>query len=69
MQGKRTLHELINAKACLQIRCRRCKHTTLLFPLKLIEKLGWDATVDQVKAKVRCSECGAMVANVYEAVR
>jgi hypothetical protein len=31
--------------------------------------IGWDATVEEIKTKVRCSKCGAKTANVYEATR
>jgi hypothetical protein len=70
MQGQRTLQDLINAKACLQIVCRRCRHAALIFPMDLIgPDIGWDATVAEVSKKVRCSKCGAKTANVYEAAR
>jgi len=54
-----TLLDLARAKLALVATCRRCKHRQTLFPYGLASKLGSDFPVDQLAARLRCTECRA----------
>jgi hypothetical protein len=43
----------------LSIRCRKCGHTRVTEPHALAKILGWEATLEAVAARLRCSKCSA----------
>ena len=43
----------------LVITCRNCKHGRRTEPHALAKLLGWDASLKEVSARLRCSNCGA----------
>jgi hypothetical protein len=43
----------------LVITCRKCKHGRRTEPRALAKLLGWDASLERVAARLRCSNCGA----------
>ena len=69
MQGGRTLHDLIHAKAVLQVVCQQCRHQKLVYPFSLGRSLEWTTPVDDLVGRFRCSQCGSDLVTVYEATR
>ena len=69
MSGETTLADLLKLKGCLQIKCHGCRRETLLFPADLADRIPLTTAVSEVTPRLRCSECGSMSANVYEAFR
>jgi hypothetical protein len=43
----------------LVITCRRCKHARRTHPHALAKILGWETTLSDVAARLRCSGCNA----------
>ena len=66
MQSGRTLHDLIQTKAVLQVVCQRCRHEALIYPFELGRTVGWNTPVDDLICRLRCSACGYDLATVYE---
>ena len=69
MQGGLTLHDLIAAKAVLQVVCQRCRHQALIYPFELGRTVGWNTPLDDLICRLRCSACDHALATVYEATR
>jgi hypothetical protein len=43
----------------LRMTCARCQYVRLALPYKLARLVGWDATLDELQQRLRCSRCGA----------
>jgi hypothetical protein len=43
----------------LSIKCRKCGHVRVTEPHALAKILGWEATIESVAARLRCSKCHA----------
>ena len=69
MQGSRTLHDLIHAKAVLQVVCQRCRHQKLVYPFSLGRSVEWNTPMDDFVSRFRCSQCGSDLVTVHEATR
>ena len=66
----RTLGDLIDLKMELVAVCRRCKHRTVLFPVRFIARYGRDFLAIELRALLRCSQCRARgIANLHETWR
>lgn len=66
----RSLRDVAEAKAALQVTCRRCRHRVVLLPITLAERLGPAFPVDELAKRLRCDECrGRGMASVVELVR
>ena len=66
----RSLRQVAEAKAALQVKCRRCRHRHVLYPKHLIARFGLETDIDSLAPKLRCSECKALgMASVYEITR
>jgi hypothetical protein len=65
----RTLGQLIDDKMALVAICRRCKHQRVLYPAAFIERFGHDCRAITMRQHLRCSSCGARMANLHESAR
>lgn len=43
---------------CLYLKCAGCGHDRQSFPRTLANVCGWDATLDEIEKRLRCSKCG-----------
>jgi hypothetical protein len=41
------------------VTCLKCKHQREMVPRTLANILGWEATLEQARARLRCSRCQA----------
>lgn len=48
----------------LVARCRRCQHSNELHIAMLLKEFGADAPMERVMARLRCSFCGELGANI-----
>ncbi len=65
-----TLSDLFARNIALVAVCRRCKHQKLLLPSALGSVHGPDLRVEEVRARLRCGECGGVrTAELYESSR
>lgn len=44
--------------------CPACRHHAVLNPMRAAQVAGWDATLPELKAALRCSVCGHRGAEV-----
>jgi ribosomal protein S27E len=65
----RTLSYYAAWKCAFNVKCRRCRHGTTIYLPTLIERFGPDCLVTDLAPKFRCSECGAVMADVEPMVR
>jgi len=42
----------------LHLKCENCAHERRVFPKTLAHLCGWDAKVNDVASRLRCSKCG-----------
>ena len=43
----------------LTIRCRECGRSRVCDPAELAARVGWECSLEQLAARLRCSTCGA----------
>lgn len=55
----RSLRQVAENKAALQITCRRCRHRHVLYPQRLIARYGPEADIYGLARKLRCTRCAA----------
>lgn len=48
----------------LHVDCPGCRHHSRLNPMQAAQRVGWDATLGELKAALRCSRCGKKGADV-----
>ena len=69
-EAGKSLRQVAENKAALQVKCRRCRHRHVLYPNHLIARFGPEVDIDSLAPKLRCSECRALgMASVYEITR
>jgi hypothetical protein len=56
--------ELYAKDYALNARCRRCEHSRELHMALLLRVFGAEATIGQVGARLRCSQCGMRGARI-----
>jgi hypothetical protein len=66
---RRTLGELADAKMALVAVCRRCKHRRVLYTASLIAHYGENFPANQLRERLRCSNCRGRVVNLHESSR
>jgi hypothetical protein len=65
----RTLGDYHALKCVLHVTCRRCRHKHTLFLVPLIEQHGEHCEVDELRPRLRCTQCGYDAADVEPMVR
>jgi hypothetical protein len=48
----------------LHLKCSACAHERKTYPSLLAHLCGWDATLDTVEKRLRCSKCGKKVCHI-----
>ena len=49
--------------------CDHCGHSASLNPMRIAQRTGWDVSVNDIRARLRCSHChskGAIVHRVHD---
>lgn len=41
------------------LRCKACEHERITEPISLVRMCGWDARLEDLAKRMRCSKCGA----------
>ena len=53
-----TLFDFARHRANIRIECGKCDHWLSVHPSQMADAFGWTRRIDDVEARLVCSECG-----------